>query len=87
IASVPFDDYALYNGACSYARAAERAETSADDKARWIARAVELIKATNATGFDDDEHLAEDSDLKILHDHSEWAGLLEAAKSNKGRER
>ncbi|MFM8725153.1 MAG: hypothetical protein ACKON9_08500, partial [Planctomycetaceae bacterium] len=87
IASVPFDDYALYNGACSYARAAERAETSADDKARWIARAVELIKTTNATGFDDHEHLAEDSDLKILHDHSEWAGLLEAAKSNKGRER
>ena len=87
IASVPFDDYALYNGACSYARAAERAETSADDKARWIARAVELIKATNATGFDDHEHLAEDSDLKILHDHPEWAGLLEAAKGNKGRER
>ena len=27
IASVPFDDYALYNGACSYARAAERARS------------------------------------------------------------
>jgi len=87
IASVPFDDYALYNGACSYARAAERAETSAEDKARWIARAVELIKATNATGFDDHEHLAEDTDLRILHEHAEWPGLLEAARNNSGRER
>jgi tetratricopeptide (TPR) repeat protein len=87
IASVPFDDYALYNGACSYARAAERAETSAADRTSWIARAVELIRATNATGFDDDEHLAQDVDLQILHDHPEWPALLEAAKNNPGRER
>ncbi len=87
IAGVPFDDYALYNGACSYARAAERADTSAEDRARWIARAVELIRATNATGFDDDEHLAKDVDLQILHDHPEWPALLEAAKNNTGRER
>jgi len=86
IASVPWDDYALYNGACSFARAAERAETTAEDRTRWIDRAIALIKATNETGFDDYKHLGEDVDLRILHDHPEWSGLIEAARKNEGQE-
>ncbi len=87
IASVPWDDYALYNGACSFARAAERAETTAEDRTRWIDRAIALIKATNDTGFDDYKHLGEDIDLQVLHDHPEWSALIEAARKNEGRER
>ena len=78
----PEDDFALYNGACSYARAAERSEVADDDRSRYTERAVELLKKTNETGFTDFEHLSDDVDLAVLHKHPQWDSLIEGARAN-----
>jgi tetratricopeptide (TPR) repeat protein len=78
----PEDDFALYNGACSYARAAERSEVADNDRSRYTERAVELLKKTNETGFTDFEHLSEDVDLLVLHKHPQWNSLIEGARAN-----
>lgn len=82
IAEMPDDDYALYNGACTYARAAERTETSAEDRDSWRDRAIQLLEQTNATGFNDHEHLVEDPDLFSLHMHPRWEAIVAAARGN-----
>ncbi|MFM7036444.1 MAG: hypothetical protein ACKO2L_01855 [Planctomycetaceae bacterium] len=82
IRQIPNDIYSLYNGACTYARAAERADTTADRRSMFIARAIELLKLNNAAGHDDHEHMSTDPDLIILHDHPAWQELLEQARQN-----
>jgi tetratricopeptide (TPR) repeat protein len=82
IRQIPNDLYSLYNGACTYARAAERADTAADRRSMFIARAIELLKLNNAAGHDDHQHMSTDPDLNILHDHPAWQELLEQARQN-----
>jgi len=82
LSRAPEDDFALYNGACSYARAAERAGVTEQDKGRYAERAVELLKKTNETGFTDFQHLSDDVDLEVLHKHPQWDSLIEGARAN-----
>lgn len=82
IRQIPNDLYSLYNGACTYARAAERADTSADRRSMFITRAIELLKLNNMAGHDDHQHMSTDPDLNILHDHPAWQELLEQARQN-----
>ena len=79
----PKDLFALYNGACAYARAAERPETSPEKRTLYIARAIELLQLNNDAGHDDHEHMSTDPDLNILHNHPEWPKLIEQAQTNK----
>ena len=78
----PEDDFALYNGACAYARAAERTEVADADRSRYVERAVELLRKTNETGFTDFEHLGDDVDLLALHEHPQWNSLIDGARAN-----
>ncbi len=82
IAEMPDDDYALYNGACTYSRAAEQDGTSAADRESWRDRAIQLLEQTNATGFNDHEHLVKDPDLISLHVHPRWDAVVAAARGN-----
>ena len=82
IAEMPKDDFALYNGACTYARAAERNDSSENDRTTWTDRAIALLDQTNATGFTDFEHLQQDPDLSSLHQHPRWQSIVETARRN-----
>ena len=82
VRQAPEDDFALYNGACSYARAAERPDVASEKQQQYLTRAIELLKKTNETGFTDVEHLAADVDLNVLHQHPEWNSVLEGARAN-----
>lgn len=82
VRQAPEDDFALYNGACAYARAAERPDVASEKQQQYVTRAIELLKKTNETGFTDFEHLAADVDLNVLHQHPEWNALLEGARAN-----
>jgi tetratricopeptide (TPR) repeat protein len=78
----PKDLYALYNGACAFARAAERPDTAADRRSQFIDRALELLRQNNAAGHDDHEHMSTDPDLNVLHDHPDWEIILAKARLN-----
>lgn len=82
VRQAPKDLYALYNGACACARAAERPDSSPEKRTQYLARAIELLKLNNDAGHDDHEHMSTDPDLNALHDHPEWPGILEAARIN-----
>lgn len=82
VRQAPKDLYALYNGACSYARAAERPDTTPEKRTLYTSRAIELLQLNNDAGHDDHEHMSTDPDLIALHDHPQWPGILEAARQN-----
>ena len=82
IRQTPNDLYSLYNGACTYARAAERADTPADRRTALLTRAIELLRLNNAAGHDEHEHMSTDPDLNILHDHPAWQELIDQARQN-----
>ncbi|MFM7057460.1 MAG: hypothetical protein ACKO2P_11125 [Planctomycetota bacterium] len=82
IRQTPNDLYSLYNGACTYARAAERADTPADRRSKLLTRAIELLKRNNDAGHDEHEHMSTDPDLNILHNHPAWPELIEQARQN-----
>jgi len=82
IRQTPNDLYSLYNGACTYARAAERPEIPADRRTALLTRAIELLRLNNAAGHDEHEHMSTDPDLRILHDHPAWQELIDQARQN-----
>lgn len=82
IRQTPNDLYSLYNGACTYARAAERPETSVERRTELLSRAVELLRLNNAAGHDEHEHMVTDPDLQILHQHPAWQELVDQARQN-----
>ncbi len=70
----------LYNGACSYSRALENANVTDEQKKKYGDRAIELIRLTIATEFDDFEHLQSDEDLVAMHTHPEWQAVVDETK-------
>ncbi len=82
IRQTPNDLYSLYNGACTYARAAERQDTPPDRRTALLNRAIELLRLNNAAGHDEHEHMSTDPDLNILHNHPAWTELIEQARQN-----
>ncbi|MBL8809384.1 MAG: hypothetical protein JNM43_04325 [Planctomycetaceae bacterium] len=78
----PKDWTALYNGACTYARATENASVSAEDKTRYADRAIVLLNLTADQKFNDHEHLVVDEDLLSLHNHPQWQAVVDRAKAN-----
>jgi tetratricopeptide (TPR) repeat protein len=82
VRSAPKDLYALYNGACAFARAAERPDIAADRRTQLITRAIELLRQNNDAGHDDHEHMSTDPDLNVLHDHPDWEVILAKARLN-----
>ena len=80
VVTAPSDLSSLYNGACSYSRALENPNVSDEQKKRYGDRAIELLRLTIATEFDDFEHLQEDEDLVAIHTHPEWSAVVEETK-------
>ncbi len=80
VVTAPRDLSSLYNGACSYSRAIENPNVSDEQKRRYGYRAIELLRLTIATGFDDFEHLQNDEDLVAIHAHPEWSAVVEETK-------
>jgi tetratricopeptide (TPR) repeat protein len=80
VVTAPQDLSSLYNGACSYSRALENQNVSDEQKRRYGDRAIELLRLTIATNFDDFEHLQNDEDLVALHAHPEWSAVVEETK-------
>ena len=80
VVAAPRDLSSLYNGACSYSRALENPNVSEEQKQRYGDRAIELIRLTIATDFDDFEHLQNDEDLVALHSHPEWSAVVEETR-------
>ena len=85
----PKDDSNLYNTCCTIARAAERTDSDAQLRKQFLTRAMQLLQESAANGFNDLDHLQNDPDLNILHDHDEWLPLVEkirqaAEKSKNG---
>jgi len=76
----PRDLSSLYNGACCYSRALENSNVSDEQKKRYGDRAIELIRLTIATEFDDFEHLQSDEDLVAMHTHPEWQAVVDETK-------
>lgn len=83
IQSVPnLDTYlranALYNAACSYSRAAEKAENDAS-RERFQQKALDYLQQSieHDPGFSEVDHTLVDPDLKPLHDLPRWAKLLD----------
>ena len=80
VVTAPRDLSSLYNGACSYSRALENPNVSDAQKKRYGDRAIELLRLTIATEFDDFEHLQEDEDLVAIHTHPEWTAVVDETK-------
>jgi len=80
VLTAPRDLSSLYNGACSYSRALENPDVSDEQKKRYGDRAIELLRLTIATEFDDFEHLQNDEDLVAIHTHPEWPAVVEETK-------
>lgn len=81
VVTAPRDLSSLYNGACSYSRALENSNVSEEQKKRYGDRAIELLRLTIATEFDDFEHLQKDEDLVAIHTHPEWSAVVEETKT------
>ena len=81
VVTAPRDLSSLYNGACSYSRALENCNVSDEQKKRYGDRAIELLRLTIATEFDDFEHLQKDEDLVAIHTHPEWSAVVEETKT------
>ncbi len=80
VVMAPRDLSSLYNGACSYSRALENSSVTDEQKKKYGDRAIELIRQTIATEFDDFEHLQTDEDLVSLHTHPEWQAVVDETK-------
>ena len=80
VVTAPKDLSSLYNGACSYSRSLENPNVSDAQKKRYGDRAIELLRLTIATEFDDFEHLLADEDLVAIHTHPEWLTVVEETK-------
>ena len=80
VVTAPKDLSSLYNGACSYSRALENPNVSEEQKRRYSDRAIELLRLTIATEFDDFEHLQNDEDLVAIHTHPEWSAVVKETK-------
>ena len=80
VVTAPRDLSSLYNGACSYSRALENSNVSEEQKKRYGDRAIELIRQTIATEFEDFEHLQIDEDLVAMHTHPEWQAVVDETK-------
>ncbi|MEX0702847.1 MAG: HEAT repeat domain-containing protein [Planctomycetales bacterium] len=71
-----------YNAACVYARAAERLAQKQDDPAaakqvaEYRDKALADLKQSVRHGFRDYEHIADDPDLKSLHDHPDFKKVI-----------
>ena len=80
VVTAPQDLSSLYNGACSYSRALENSNVSDEQRKRYGDRAIELLRLTIATEFDDFEHLQNDEDLVAIHTHPEWSAVVKETK-------
>lgn len=80
VVTAPRDLSSLYNGACSYSRALENSKVTDEQKKKYGDRAIELIRQTIATEFEDFEHLQTDEDLVSLHAHPEWQAVVDETK-------
>lgn len=80
VVMAPRDLSSLYNGACSYSRALENSNVTDEQKKKYGDRAIELIRQTIATEFDDFEHLQTDEDLVAIHTHPEWQAVVDETK-------
>lgn len=80
VVMAPRDVSSLYNGACSYSRALENSNVTEEQKKKYGDRAIELIRQTIATEFEDFEHLQTDEDLVAIHSHPEWQAVVDETK-------
>ncbi len=73
----------IYNTACVYGRASEVAANT-EAQAKYEQRAIKLLQdCTNRKGgFDDLEHLLDDPDLKMLHQHPDWQAIVDKVGEN-----
>ncbi len=83
ITMAPKDWTALYNGACTFARATESPTPTAEMKQRYADRGILLLRQTAELKFDDPDHMVKDEDLLSLHDHSEWSQIVDLVRANK----
>ncbi len=75
-----------YNTACVYGRALEQPELTEAQKPVFIGRAIELLQDACETGIDDHEHMLNDPDLIVFHDHPKWDGILKNVRQNEKRQ-
>ena len=68
---VPCDASTAYNAACCYARSGDE-----DNAITWITNAAQY-------GFDAFKHAQKDDDLKLIHEHAEFAKAVERMAVNK----
>lgn len=73
----------IYNTACVYGRAME-SSTDAKVKEQYTDRALELLTdcIDREGGFDDVDHLLDDPDLAMFHDHPRWDDLVTRVRQN-----
>lgn len=76
LALIPDDEGTLYNTACVYARAAEKSLDHDQMRIQYLTRATDLLRRSATAGFSDVEHLQNDPDLIILHDHADWPEIV-----------
>ena len=73
----------LYNGACTFARAAESPASASDQKLKFADRAIQLLFETADLKFPDVEHLQKDADLTALYGHVMWPEVVNRVTANK----
>ena len=83
IALSPKNWVSLYNGACTFARAAESPASTSDQKLTFADRAVQLLLETADLKFPDVEHLQKDADLAALYGHVMWPEVVNRVTLNK----
>ncbi|HVY60086.1 MAG TPA: HEAT repeat domain-containing protein, partial [Planctomycetota bacterium] len=82
LALQPDNDIAHYNLACAFALRFAR-DQAAEDKDR----AFEHLERSIQLGFDDDDHIAKDSDLDALHDDPRFHAIVEKLRAKKAQEK
>ena len=83
IALSPKNWISLYNGACTFARAAESPASTSDQKLKFADRAVQLLLETADLKFSDVEHMQKDADLTALYGHVMWPEVVNRVTANK----
>ena len=75
--------WTIYNTACVYGRAVEREQAGAR-KDELTRRAMELLRAAAVRddGIDDVDHVQNDPDLSMFHQHPEWQNFVDIVTRN-----
>ena len=74
--------WTLYNTACVYGRAIEQPNITDVNRKQYRDHGMDLFRQSVDAGIHDEEHVKNDPDLIVFHDHPQWSRLIEQITEN-----